>query len=217
VFSDYQQRQLPLNRTLNVNPYFIPMQGFSSANTVIDSAYISLKTPEQTQISVVLSNTDTIASTPVSLYQNDELYAKTSAEFKNNKAQVDFRVDKEFKNGHISVNDKGMSYDNNLYFSINRSVKINILSINGSDDQFLKRIYTPDAFNYSSMAYDEINYNSLLQQNLVILNQLPSIASSLISALEQASRRGVKICVIPDKNNQIISSQPKFPFLADLK
>ncbi len=217
IFSDFQQRQLPENPPLEINTYFIPLQGMSTANTVIDSAYISLKTPEQHQITVLLSNNDDSTATPVTLYHNNEMYAKTSAEFKNNRATVTFNVDKEFTNGHISVNDKGMSYDNNLYFSINASVKINVLSINGSDDQFLQRIYTPDAFNYKSMPYNKLNYNGLSQQNLIILNQLPSLPNSLIAALEQACRDGVKICVIPDKNDYIISSQPLFPFLADLK
>ncbi|WP_417360243.1 BatA domain-containing protein [Galbibacter sp.] len=217
LFSDFQKRHLPLDTLPNTKSYFIPLQANVTSNIVIDSAYIASKTPFQYHIKVQLQSSDNHTSTPVSLYNNNELYAKTSAEFKENKATVEFSTGQEFKNGRIEVIDKGMTYDNNLYFSLSASEKINVLSIYGSDSEFLKRIYTPDEFNYNSTPLDQLDYNSLTKQNLIILNQLPTISPALTAALLEASQSGIKICVIPDKVDNYVSSQPIFPFLGNLK
>src|SRR5690606_20272693 len=119
VFSDFQQRQLVLDSLSDINSYFIPLHPVVTSNVAIDSAFIASKTTNQYHIKVELESTDELQSTPVSLYNNNELYAKTSAEFENGKTTVDFNVGPEFKKGRIEVNDKGMNYDNSLYFSIN--------------------------------------------------------------------------------------------------
>lgn len=217
VFSDFQQRQLTRDSLSDINSYFVPLHPVVTSNVAIDSAFIDTKTLDQYHIKVQLQSNDDLPKTPVSLYNNDELYAKTSAEFDNGKVTIDFTVDSEFKNGRIEVTDKGMSYDNSLYFSLNTPKKINILSINGSEDEFLKRIYTRDEFNYNSTPLDQLDFNSLTKQNFIILNQLSTIPEALTAALVEASERGIKICVIPDQTNNYITQQPLFPFLADLK
>ena len=217
LFSDFQQGVLSSDSLSNIKSYFIPLQPLVTKNIVIDSAYIDSETPDQYHIKVELQSTGDLSSTPVSLYNNDELYAKTAAEFENHKATVDFSVDQEFENGRIEVIDNGMSYDNSLYFSLNSSVKINVLSINGSEDSFLKRIYTPDQFNYNSTPLDQLDYNTLSKQNFIVLNQLQAIPKALTAALIEASQSGAKICIIPDKADNYVTMQPIFPFLADLK
>jgi len=217
LFSDFQQGVLSSDSLSNIKSYFIPLQPLVTTNIVIDSAYIDSETPDQYHIKVELQSTGDLSSTPVSLYNNDELYAKTAAEFENHKATVDFSVDQEFENGRIEVIDNGMSYDNSLYFSLNSSVKINVLSINGSEDSFLKRIYTPDQFNYNSTPLDQLDYNTLSKQNFIVLNQLQAIPKALTAALIEASQSGAKICIIPDKADNYVTMQPIFPFLADLK
>ena len=217
LFSDFQQRKLTRDSIAKINGYFIPLHPVVTSNIVIDTAYITSKTSDQYHIKVLLESTDDIASTPVSLYNDNELYAKTSAEFDNKKSTVEFSLGKEFENGHIEVIDNGMLYDNSLYFSLNATEKINVLSINGSEDEFLKRIYTSDEFNYSSTALNQLDYNKLTKQNFIILNQLTTFPEALIQALTQASQRGIKICVIPSKADNYVTSQPKFPFLGDLR
>src|SRR5690606_3583634 len=217
IFSDAQQRPIALDSLRDINSYFIPLRPVVTSNVAIDSAFIASNTQDQYHIKVALKSTDELQSTPVSLYNNNELYAKTSAEFENGKTTVDFNVGPEFKKGRIEVNDKGMNYDNSLYFSINAPQKINVLSINGSEDEFLKRIYTSDEFIYNSTSLDQLDFNSLTKQNFIILNQLTTIPEVLRSTLVDASEKGVKICVIPNQSDNYITKQPLFPFLADLK
>src|SRR5690554_937847 len=88
LFSDFQQGVLSSDSLSNIKSYFIPLQPLVTTNIVIDSAYIDSETPDQYHIKVELQSTGDLSSTPVSLYNNDELYAKTAAEFENHKATV---------------------------------------------------------------------------------------------------------------------------------
>jgi hypothetical protein len=74
------------------------------------------------------------------------------------------------------------------------------LAINNADDSFLKRIYTSDEFNYSSALINELDYNLLNQQNLIILNELNTIPNTLLSVLKSFSEQGGYVIVIPSSN-----------------
>src|SRR5690606_33201511 len=94
---------------------------------------------------------------------------------------------------------------NELFFNINEVEKINVLSINEENDSFLKRIYTEDEFRYTSTTVDQINFNDLERQNLIVLNELKTIPSTLASALKTFTEQGGYITIIPS-NDIIISS-----------
>lgn len=217
IISDFQERVLKADSPAEINSHFVPLYPMAITNTTIDSAFIASKNPDQFEIKVELQSTDDQPTVPVSLYNQGSLYAKTSAEFKNGQATVSFTVLEELKNGLIQINDKGMLYDNSLYFSLHKSQYINVLSINGAEDDFLKRIYTPDEFNYNSSSLEQLDYNSIDKQNFIVLNQLSTIPQPLKSALLEASKKGVKICVIPDQTNHYLNQGPLFSFLGNVK
>ena len=98
----------------------------------------------------------------------------------------------------------GLQYDNIFYFNINSKPKIKVLSINeSSDDNFLKRIYTDDEFNYQSFKLNALNFNLIPNQNLIILNELESISNALRIALFDFSLDGGKILIIPSSESAL--------------
>src|SRR5690606_4987622 len=151
--SDFQQQATTFNPTTDslTNILAVKLDPVNINNVSIDSAYISSSTASNFELTVELKHTGTpIENLPVSLYNGDQLIAKTSVTM-NQEAKTTFSLPTNtLVNGKISIDDTGLQYDNELYFNINKVEKINVLSINEEDDSFLKRIYTEDEFNYTT-------------------------------------------------------------------
>jgi hypothetical protein len=90
-----------------------------------------------------------------------------------------------------------------LYFNIDQREKINVLAINEADDTFLQKIYTSDEFQYTASNFSALNYNTLEQQNLIILNELKDIPNSLTTALKSFTDNGGKLLVIPSNDIRV--------------
>lgn len=206
--SDFQTQNEdfnPENDTL-VNLYAVKLQPINTQNIAIDSAYISKLNPTKIELAVILKNSgNPIENLPVSLFNNDNLIAKTSTAIDGN-AQVTFDLpSNEIINGELKINDTHLKFDNSLFFNLNAPDKINVLAISNSNSNFLKRIYTEDEFQLMTYNLNNLDYNRINSQNLIILNEIATIPSSLSSVLKSFSNDGGTILVIPSKNATIES------------
>lgn len=206
--SDFQTQNEdfnPENDTL-VNLYAVKLQPINTQNIAIDSAYISKLNPTKIELTVILKNSgNPIENLPVSLFNNDNLIAKTSTAIDGN-AQVTFDLpSNEIINGELKINDTHLKFDNSLFFNLNAPEKINVLAISNSNSNFLKRIYTEDEFQLMTYNLNNLDYNRINSQNLIILNEIATIPSSLSSVLKSFSNEGGTILVIPSKNATIES------------
>ena len=96
------------------------------------------------------------------------------------------------------------SFDNTFYFSLNSSKKVNVLSI-GNEANFLSKIYTEDEFNFIQSSLQNVNYNSIQKQQLIILNELEQIPETLSKSILDFSNKGGSVVIIPNENSEIIS------------
>jgi hypothetical protein len=169
-------------------------------NISIDTVYISNTSINNLELKIILKNTgNSIDNLPVSLFNNDQLIAKTSVAL-DKVTETTFTLPiNEIINGRITIEDANLQYDNHLFFNINKKPKINVLTINNSDDSFLKRIYSNDEFNYSSATLNQLDYNIVNNQNLIVLNELDNIPSTLTSVLKLFTKQGGFLIVIPSK------------------
>ncbi|MCB0398229.1 MAG: hypothetical protein KDD26_01140, partial [Winogradskyella sp.] len=85
-------------------------------------------------------------------------------------------------------------------FNINSKPKIKVLAINeNTEDNFLKRIYTEDEFEYNSFKLNNLNFNLIPDQNLIVLNELEAISDALRTALISFKNDGGYVLIIPSK------------------
>ncbi len=198
--SDFQNNtsDLTIKKDSLVNLHFVKLQPVNSNNISIDSTYISNISPTNIELTVQLKkNGEKIESVPVSLFNNDNLIAKTSVEL-NDKASTIFTLPTNNSiKGKIVIDDINLRFDNSLYFSISSESKINVLSINENDDSFLKRIYNAVEFNYTSTSTNQLNYNLIDNQHIIILNELSSIPNALISTIKAFTNQGGSLIIIP--------------------
>ncbi|MBD0832643.1 BatA domain-containing protein [Aestuariibaculum sediminum] len=206
--SDFQQSESNFTlKTDSITQYhFVKLNPVNNNNTAIDSAYISERNTTAITLNVILKNSGkTIDNLPISLYNNDKLIAKTSVSIANT-AETTFSLPvNEVINGKITIEDAGLQFDNTLYFNINEPSKINVLVINDTDDDFLQRIYTNDEFNYTSVLENQLNYNDIDKQQLIILNELNNIPNALIAALKSFSSQGGSLLIIPSNEANLNS------------
>ncbi|WP_396600753.1 BatA domain-containing protein [Algibacter sp. R77976] len=202
LISDFQEDESQIinkeDTLLNLN--FVKLSAINKNNISVDSLYISDSNPTSVELKVILKNSGiSIENLPVSLYNNDKLIAKTSVAIEQDSETTFSLPVNETINGKITIDDANLQFDNTLYFNINKASKINVLSINNSDDAFLKRIYNATEFNYNATPINQLNYNLIDAQNLIILNELNNIPVALASALNQFTKQNGSLIIIPSK------------------
>ena len=216
LVSDFQQHFGNLNKLENVEYHFVKNQAQNIANISIDSAYVIDKNLNQIILKASFSNTENLdRDIPISLKNGEQILAKKSINFKENKQQkVEFRLRaEEIENGVISVEDNGLYYDNELFFSYAEAPKINVVSISGNDADFLSRIFTKDQFNYINFDKNRVDFSAFGSADLIILNEVDPINTALQNQILEKVKQGTPVCIIPSSNLQF---QNYNPFLLNL-
>ncbi|QWX85396.1 BatA domain-containing protein [Cellulophaga sp. HaHaR_3_176] len=205
LISDFQKTDTKpvLDTTKTIQTHIIQLRASKLVNIAVDSIYVSKDLGETLEITTNLSSSSAIENTPVSIYNAEKLIAKTSAIFNDkNKATITFTIAaNETILGKILISDKGLDYDNHFYFSINKKDKIKVLSIGETTTTYLNKIFTDAEFEYTNNTLKAINYSSLQDKNLIIINELENIPEVLQQALIAFTKNGGTVAVIPSINS----------------
>ena len=200
LISDFQQVdgsfEVQADSSISIN--LVQLKPVNTTNVGIDSLYISKVNASNIELTVNLNGAETaLENVPVSLFNGENLVAKSSVS-NTNKTSTNFSIPNNVKiNGKIAIDDASLQFDNTLYFNINERSNINVLAINEADDNFLKRIFTDDEFIFQSVAANQLNFNDISKQNLIVLNELKSIPISLSNALQSFTKNGGFVLIVP--------------------
>jgi len=209
VVSDFQERLASGNNSMDstLSAHFVPMQPREILNVSIDSVFVEDGLNEQATLQVFLSGGNEDEALPISLYNDDQLIAKTAAKFKSNgNAEVKFTIPaNEQLNGRLSIIDNALGYDNKFYFNINSKEKIKILAVSESDSDYLNRLFRGDEFEFQKYALNQLDYSNLGNQNVVILDNLTTIPNSLQNILRTFKKDGGTLIIVPAINSDISS------------
>ncbi len=207
VVSDFQQRMASAERDTVGTPhkYLVPMTPDSTVNVALDSIYLNGQSSDNIELTAIVSRRGSIENTPVSLFNGEQLIAKTSAIFQEkDKAQVQFTLPKnERVTGKLEVSDTGLAYDNHLYFNIDTKEKIKVLAIGDADTEYLKRIYTDDEFSFTAPTPTNLDYGNLGNQNLIILNEMQAVPTALANILRSFTQGGGSLAIVPSNGIDI--------------
>jgi hypothetical protein len=205
IISDFQNREghkFPENLP-NLKRELVLLEPVAIDNIAIDTAFITSQIGDNLKIQIDLSsNYDIEQPVTITLSNKDILVAKTSVVLENNLGTATFDIEiEDFSQGKISIEDKGISFDNELFISSGAKEKIKVLSINGADSDFLDRLYKSEQFDYMTAKEREVNYNLIKNQNLVILNEVVTITESLGKELNNFTNNGGYLVIIPSENH----------------
>lgn len=215
LISDFQViNKINIQDVTNVNSpiYCVNLTSNKNFNISIDSVFIKIKNNKEIVLKVLINNINTTSeSTRISLYNEELLIGKTSSALSKNKLiEVEFSIpNQELSNGIIKISDENLTFDNVYFFTISKPKKINILSI-GSDSKYLTKIYTKDEFNLKNKTLTTLDYNSIQNQDLIIINEVDSIPTELTEVLNQFSVSGGDLVIIPSSKIDLKSYNQLF-------
>lgn len=186
------------------NTFLVPVKAEKKNNISIDSVFIKETTDKFYEIGFKLTNYGSEKDEiPLGIYNEKKLIAKSVVKFETDKKEVFFTLPKQAFNGYASIDDNGLIYDNELFFSISEPKKINVLSIGSSEkSSFLSKIYNSNEFNYSNVELNALNYNLLEKQEVIVLNELSTIPQALQTTLTDFAKKDGNIIVIPSSESK---------------
>jgi len=187
------------------NTYFIIPKAEQKNNVSIDSVYINQTLDNFYEIGIKLSsygqNEDDV---PIALYNDKKLVAKTIVKFEGKEKSINFTIPKKDFNGYASIEDNALQYDNQLYFSISKPIKTNVISIGQVEkSNFLRKIYSEKEFIYSNFDIKSLDYNLLEKQDAIVLNEVQEIPQALQTTLKSFVEKGGNLIVIPSQESSI--------------
>jgi hypothetical protein len=204
IISDFQddmilsQEDVPEDVTL----YTYKTQPQNINNISIDSVYHKSGLSSSSLRILLSYQGANPGNVPVSLYAGEKLLGKNNADFTASETpEIEFPLDSnEQMQGRIEIADNGLQFDNVKYFSINSPRPIKVAAVNQAEDDFLRRIFNTEEFEFTSMSLAEINYSSVTAAEVMILNEVDDLPPSLITTLEEMAGRDVIFIVIPPAN-----------------
>lgn len=211
VLSDFQKNITDLTslETDSLTDYLlIPYQAGRRANVFIDSVWIENPVRLSGQVitmeaRIYNDSDERLENQPVRLYVNDNQRSVATFDinpFSHATVSLTYTLGAEtIQQGYLEITDHPVTFDDRFYFSFNLSENIPVLSINElSPNRFLNALLGSDTtFVYRNVLAGAIDYSLFGNQNLIILNGLPSIGSGLSAELRRYVEEGGNLLVFP--------------------
>lgn len=215
AISDFQKQsgfKFPQDSLINYQ--IVQLKPQSTANVSIDSVHISKKSLETVELTIQLKNYGTpLESLPIALYDKDKLIAKSAISIKDEEKTVFTIPNNKAIEGRISIEDEHLHFDNNFYFNIDDIPLIKVLTVSETNSDFLKRLYTKDEFNLTTVSVDQLDFSVINEQNLIILNGLKRIPNGMETLLKSFVENGNSLLIIPSNEADLISYNQLFTTL----
>ena len=202
LISDFQN-SIDLPSEVNsekVNYHLIHEGSSEMINASLDTAFIENATPESISLKIIASsNKKSAEPVTISVYDGETLLGRNTVRFsEENSTEINFRLQNlKIAKGRVEIEDSGLKYDNQLYFNLNESPGIQVIIVSATPADFLNRIYTEPEFETLNFSPNQIDFNRLNSANLIILNEIEQIPSSLINNLSAVRDNGASVVIIP--------------------
>jgi hypothetical protein len=119
-------------------------------------------------------------------------------------------TNKNFVQGQVQINDQQIHFDDTWYFSYEVPERTNVYLIEEANSSpNVARAYAVEArYNVQTAAPGEVAANTLAEADLIVLNGLDEISSSLSDELSTAHQNGQRILIIPGENIRLNDYKP---------
>jgi hypothetical protein len=202
IVSDFQNTDINSFKDVRTPFTAIKLKASKKENLSIDSVYIDNISERNFTIFVQINNQGIRKENiPIALSNENTLISKQSFTIgKDSLKLIKFTVNKsDVFLGKLQIfHGDIFAFDNTYFFNTNNSKKTNILSI-GKEAGFLSKIYTKEDFNFTQTSTQQINYNTIQNQELILLNELETIPEILANSLLQFYENKGSIVIIPNE------------------
>ena len=218
LLSDFQRSLSDLDRIKNdtsIAVNLIPVIATEKKNVYIDSVWFTspvrqLNQTEQLHVRIRNISAENKENNPVKLFINGKQRTPASYNVDAN-STVDIVLSfasKEtgIQQGMVEITDYPVTFDDRFYFSFEVAKNIPVLAINPSQggdagangDPSINNLFGNDSlFILQNAAENKLDYSTLSQNRLIILNQLKTISSGLAQELKRFVKGGGSVAVFP--------------------
>ncbi|NHN24724.1 hypothetical protein FIA58_003460 [Flavobacterium jejuense] len=185
--------------------YFINPKAENKNNISIEKVTLSQVLDAFYEITIDLkSYGETTEAIPVAVYNKKALIAKSQVTFDRTEKQLKINIPKTAFHGKVILQDNSLQYDNAFYFSISKPKKQNVIIIGTPEkNKFLNKILTENEFVVTNTELAQLNYNSIENQQTIVLNEVVEIPQALSTTLLSFYNKGGSIILIPSQENSL--------------
>ena len=206
----------------SANYYLVPFEYRAPDNVYIDSLFLSnpfLLENEKNSLIVSFKNAgnNPVEDLPVKLFINDNQVANTSITIPaNSNLEERFELTQSLNRintGRVTFEEFPVTFDNDFYFTLNVDSRVDVLEIRSDQSSNnIAQVYANDKlFNFSAFPVENLNYNAIDNTDLIVLNEVPDIPSSLAEALSGFLENSGTITIIPAEQTNINSYSALLP------
>ena len=216
IISDMQNSSLQIDKLSKLDSittlFLVPLMANENSNISIDSCWINspvFSNEQEVTIYTAISNQSKISLKEQAVFleingtQKSQQYINLKAEESKTISFTFLADNSEIQKGIIKINDHPIIFDNNCYFTLKRTEKVNLLCINASENNTaITTLFSNDTalFHFENSSIKNIDYNALKQQDFILINEVEQFSSGLINSLNKFASNGGSIAIFPPKN-----------------
>ena len=221
IISDMQISGLKVqelnNLDINTSIFLIPITANENNNISIDSCWINtplFNNSQEISIYTTITNqsknklNDQAVFLEINKKQKSQQYINLKAK-ESKIISFTFTPDNtDILQGLIKINDYPISFDNKCYFTLKNTNKVAVLCINSnSNSTAITALFNNDTslFNFKNTSDKNIDFNSLMNQDIILINEVEKFSSGLINSLNNFTKNGGSIAIFPPKEIDITS------------
>jgi hypothetical protein len=227
--SDFQKSTLgdlkgvPLDSNFQWHLVSLPIE--NSSNIFVDSVY--LENPlsiggERNSVKVKLRNSGArgVDGLMVKLTINNIQAATSSVNIvPNGSAEASFDLVSDLKGlneAKVSISDFPVSFDNDLFFTLNAAGKLNVVEIrNDRRSSFIEKVFgNHSLFNFQSQIAGNVDYSLVNNADLIVVNGLKKIDVGLAALINSIKEKSGTVLFIPASEPALDSYKLILPFPA---
>jgi hypothetical protein len=216
LISDFQENSSDLTPEEDTlyKVHLVPLQSIQNKNLTIDSAWFESPVPALNQANVLFVRISNLGDAEIpnvrlTLTLDGQLRPEGTLRIPANGSIID-TINVTINNtgwhaAKINITDFPIEFDNDYFFSFNVAEKVEIMEINeGSPNSYLAAAFAQNPyFVLTPKPLGQLDYSQLGKYNMLILNELKSIPSGLVSELTTFVKNGGNVLVFPSPDAKL--------------
>jgi hypothetical protein len=216
IISDIQNSGLQVEKLSNIDStttlFLVPLTANKNENLSIDSCWVNspvFSNEKEVTLFASINNHSNKNINEQAIFlelngkQKSQQYISLKAK-EHKTFSFTFLTDNSIMQlGVIKINDHPITFDNNFYFILKNTKKVNILCVNMvSNNTAITTLFANDtlSFNFQNTSVSNIDFNALKQQDFIIINELENFSSGLINSLNTFVENGGSVAIFPPMN-----------------
>lgn len=209
--SDFQKSTLPDLASLQLDSTqkqrLVVMQHARLNNVFIDSVWLSgpialSQKSHEMKVKLRQSGDDSKQPVNLQLFDKASLESGKTVSFSGQPeliVSLPFRIKaNETKQCTLTVNDGMVTFDNQFYITLTAPPPTSVLLVDNAKNPYLKSLFSNSAFfSLRTELFSNIDFQTLKQSDLVILNQPENLDEALTQNLQEKLKSGGSVWLIP--------------------